>query len=141
MENMVTPNMDASSGNSPARLETILITGNMGYVGPGVIDALRRSNPQARIIGLDTGYFAHCLTQAPALPETRLDRQMFMDLRQVGPEVFQGVDGVVHLAGISNDPMGNRFSEPTTAINDSASVALARMAKNAGVRSFVFASS
>ncbi|THB65942.1 MAG: NAD-dependent epimerase/dehydratase family protein, partial [Desulfovibrio sp.] len=74
-------------------------------------------------------------------PETRLDRQVFMDLRQVGPEVFQGVDAVVHLAGISNDPMGNRFSEPTTAINDTASVALAQMAKNAGVRSFVFASS
>lgn len=119
----------------------ILITGNMGYVGPSVIRRLRESRPDATLVGFDNGYFAHCLTNAEFLPEARLDLQYFADVRKVRPEILKGVDAIVHLAAISNDPMGKTFEEVTYAINHRASVELAKQAKAAGVRSFVFASS
>ena len=50
----------------------ILVAGNTGYVGPVVVKALRKSHPDAEIVGLDSGFFAHCLTNAPALPERRI---------------------------------------------------------------------
>ena len=119
----------------------ILITGNTGYIGPSVLQRLRQSYPQATLIGLDKGYFAHCLTNAEILPECRADVQYFADVRTLGPEVLQGVDAIVHLAAISNDPMGKTFEEVTYDINFRASVELATRAKAAGVKCFVFASS
>ncbi len=119
----------------------ILITGNMGYVGPAVVRQLRASHPEARQIGLDTGYFSHCLTNAETLPECRVDQQWFEDVRRLPEQVLSGVDGIVHLAAISNDPMGKAYEDVTMEINHRASVALAQKAKQAGVRSFVFASS
>jgi nucleoside-diphosphate-sugar epimerase len=119
----------------------ILITGNMGYIGPCVADELRRSHSDTTLIGYDTGYFAHCLTGAPALPETRIDQQYFGDMRDLSADVLRGVDAVVHLAAISNDPMGNTYEQVTHDINTESSVRLAKLAKAAGVRRFVFASS
>lgn len=119
----------------------ILITGNTGYIGPSVLQRLRQSRPGATLVGLDKGYFAHCLTNADILPECRADVQHFADVRRLPPEVLQGVDAVVHLAAISNDPMGKTFEDVTYDINFRASVDLARQAKAAGVRSFAFASS
>lgn len=119
----------------------ILITGNTGYVGPSVLQLLRQTYPQATLVGLDKGYFAHCLTNADILPECRADVQYFMDVRRMRTEVLQGVDAIVHLAAISNDPMGKTFEEVTFDINFRASVELASQAKLAGVKSFVFASS
>lgn len=119
----------------------ILITGNMGYVGPAVVRQLRASYPEAELIGFDAGFFAHCLTAAPRLPETLLSRQIFGDVRDIGVDLLSGVDAVVHLAAISNDPMGNSFAHVTRAINQDASLGLAKAAAEAGVRSFVFASS
>ncbi len=119
----------------------ILITGNMGYVGPVLLERLRRSTPGAVLIGIDTGYFAHCLTGVTVFPENRLDVQHFADLRKLPQGLFAGVDAVVHLAAISNDPMGDRFKEVTHDINFQASIELARQAKAAGVSRFVFASS
>ena len=119
----------------------ILITGNMGYVGPRVGARLRESFPQATLVGLDTGYFAHCLTGAETLPETCLDQQYFMDVRRISPETLRGVDALVHLAAISNDPMGNTYERVTEEINFESSARLARLAREAGVRRFVFASS
>jgi nucleoside-diphosphate-sugar epimerase len=119
----------------------ILITGNMGYIGPRVGARLRGSFPQATLVGLDTGYFAHCLTGAEILPETRLDQQIFADVRSVSPEMLRGVEAVVHLAAISNDPMGNTYERVTEEINFEASARLAQLAREAGVSRFVFASS
>ncbi len=119
----------------------ILITGNMGYIGPSVVDQLRLSYPQAKLVGLDTGYFAHCLTGADMLPERRIDTQYFCDVRKVPPEMLQDVFAIVHLAGISNDPMGNTYEKVTTDINYESSVKLAKFAKDVGARKFVFASS
>jgi nucleoside-diphosphate-sugar epimerase len=119
----------------------ILITGNMGYIGPVVVNHLRTVYPHATLIGYDMGYFASCLTNAPVLPESKLNAQLFGDIRTIKPEVLHGIDAIVHLAAISNDPMGNRFEEVTLDINFISSVRLARLAKQAGVQSFVFASS
>jgi nucleoside-diphosphate-sugar epimerase len=113
----------------------------MGYIGPCVADQLRRAYPDAVLIGYDMGYFAHCLTGAEVLPETRMDRQYFGDMRAFDPAVLEGVDAVVHLAAISNDPMGNNFEKVTRDINDESSARLAGFAKKAGVSRFVFASS
>lgn len=119
----------------------ILVTGNMGYVGPLVLRRLRESYPGITLVGYDMGYFAHCLTGAQRLPESRADAQYFGDIRQVPEEILRGVDGVVHLCAISNDPMGALFEDVTLAINHRASVDLAQKAKRAGVKRFVFASS
>ena len=119
----------------------ILVTGNMGYVGPLVLRRLRESHPGATLIGYDMGYFAHCLTDVTRLPESRADLQYFGDIRQVPEGVLQGVDAVVHLCAISNDPMGALFEDVTMTINHRASIDLAQKAKRAGVRKFVFASS
>jgi nucleoside-diphosphate-sugar epimerase len=119
----------------------ILITGNMGYVGPGVVSHLRQAFPEAELIGYDIGFFAHCLTGVERLPESRLNRQLFGDVRSLPSNILAGVDAVVHLAAISNDPMGKAYEDVTMEINHRAGIALARRAKAAGVRSFVFASS
>jgi nucleoside-diphosphate-sugar epimerase len=119
----------------------ILITGNMGYIGPCVVDQLQQAYPDASLIGYDMGYFAHCLTGAAALPETRIDQQYFGDMRTMDHAVLGGVDAVVHLAAISNDPMGNTFEKVTQDINYESSARLARLAREAGVKRFVFASS
>jgi nucleoside-diphosphate-sugar epimerase len=119
----------------------ILITGNMGYVGPSVINQLRTTYPEAGLVGFDIGYFGNCITNREILPECRVDLQYFGDMRDFPNEALNGVDAIVHLAGISNDPIGNRFEEVTLDINYRASVTLAGKAKEAGVNSFVFASS
>ncbi len=119
----------------------ILIAGNMGYVGPSVTNQLRKTFPEAEIIGFDIGYFAHCLTDASFLPEIKLDRQYFGDVRKFPARLLEGVDAVVDLAAISNDPMGNKYEEITLEVNYRSAVRLAEMARDAGVRSFVYASS
>ena len=119
----------------------ILITGNMGYVGPVLVRHLRRQFPQARIIGVDSGFFAQCLTNAVTLPEALLDEQHFCDVRDFSGDLLRDVDAVVQLAAISNDPMGKRFERVTEEINFKASVRVAEMAREYGVRNYVFASS
>ena len=119
----------------------VLITGNLGYLGPVVVRHLRSEWPEAKLLGFDLGYFAHCLTGTRALPEIHLDEQHFGDVRNFPDALLRGVDAVVHLAAVSNDPMGNSFERVTDDINHLASLELARKAKAAGVRSLVFASS
>jgi nucleoside-diphosphate-sugar epimerase len=119
----------------------IVITGNMGYVGPLVTQRLRKTFPEATLIGVDTGFFGHCLTGARALPESVVDAQVFADVRDVGSEVLDGADALVLLAAISNDPMGKAYEQITAEVNRDACVRLAAAAKEKGVRSVVFASS
>lgn len=119
----------------------ILITGNMGYVGPGVVTHLRTVFPDAFLAGFDMGYFAACLTNALVLPESKLNQQYFGDVRDIAVDVLKGVDVVIHLAAISNDPMGTRYENITLDVNYKSSIRLAKLAKEAGVKRFVFASS
>lgn len=119
----------------------IIIAGNLGYVGPSVTNQLRRSFPDAQLIGFDIGYFTHCLFNADFVPEVKLDMQVFGDIRKFPDKLLEDVDAVVDLAAISNDPMGNKFEEVTLDVNYRAAVELAKKAKKAGVKIFVYASS
>ena len=119
----------------------ILITGNMGYIGPTVVKRLRASYPTATLIGLDMGYFATCLTASRYLPECRVDMQIFGDVRSVDKDLLSGIDAVVYLAAISNDPMGASFEAVTLDVNQRAAITLAEQVRMAGAKSFVFASS
>jgi UDP-glucose 4-epimerase len=119
----------------------ILITGNMGYVGPEVVKYLRARHPDATLHGFDNAYFAHCLTGSPVLPERHLDEQFYGDVRDASSLDLTRYDAVVQLAAISNDPMGDRFEAVTLDINQNTTVSLARAAAAAGVKNFVFASS
>lgn len=119
----------------------IVITGNMGYVGPVLTRYLKANFPSYQLIGIDSAYFAHNLTNARILPEAQIDQQHFTDVRDLPAETFLGVDAVVHLAAISNDPMGSKFELATEDINKSASLRVIDAAKTAGVKNFVFASS
>jgi nucleoside-diphosphate-sugar epimerase len=123
------------------RTMRLLITGNMGYVGPVVAAHLRRRFPDAELVGYDSGLFGTCLTAAGRAPETTLTAQYYGDVRDLPAGLLRGVDAVVHLAAVSNDPIGNRFEAVTDAINRAASLRTAELAAAAGVRSFVFASS
>ena len=127
-----------SAATWPAK---ILVTGNMGYVGPAVVGRLRESYPDAFLAGLDAGYFAHCLTGCSAVPERDLDCQYFGDVRAIPPWLLEGTDAVVHLAAISNDPIGNAYDDITLEINHEATIRLASEARAAGARAFVFAGS
>jgi nucleoside-diphosphate-sugar epimerase len=118
----------------------ILITGNMGYVGPAVAKYLRAQRPDAILHGFDNAYFAHCLTGAPTLPERHLNEQFYGDVRNVTLDL-SGYDAIVQLAAISNDPMGNQFEAVTLDINQNTTVSIAKAAAAAGVKNFVFASS
>ena len=122
-------------------LKKILVNGNMGYIGPVLIQHLKRVFPGVTIIGFDTGFFAGCLVDSNVFPETIVDLQYFGDVRNMPESVFEGVDAVIQLAAVSNDPMGNQFEQPTREINELAAVKIAGVAKKNGVKNFVFASS
>jgi nucleoside-diphosphate-sugar epimerase len=119
----------------------ILITGNQGYIGPVLAAHMRQVWPDAHLIGYDTGYFALSTTNAQVWPERVYDEQICGDVRDLPASLLDGVDGVVQLAAISNDPMGASFAEVTDQVNRGSAVRTARLAADAGVRHFVFASS
>ena len=119
----------------------ILITGNLGYVGPNVIKCLKADYPNAEVLGFDIGYFIENNTHKGRSPESLLTAQYFGDVRNFPEHLLEGVDAVIHLAAISNDPMSNQFEQVTYDINHKASVDIANKAKKHGVRSFAFASS
>jgi nucleoside-diphosphate-sugar epimerase len=119
----------------------ILITGNLGYVGSSVARYLRAAIPDAELIGCDAAYFAHCLTDVDECPDIAINTQHFSDIRDIPAALLSGLDAVVHLAAVSNDPMGRRFETVTEEINTKASLRLAELASAARVRAFVFASS
>lgn len=119
----------------------IVVTGIMGYVGSVLAGHLRRRFPTADLVGYDSGLFAPYLTGASSRPEDMLTDLILADVREITPDVFAGTDAVVHLAAVSNDPMGSRFETVTDEINHRASVRCAMMARDAGVSNFVFASS
>lgn len=119
----------------------VLITGNMGYIGPVLTKHLKTVFPTIKIIGFDSGYFAPCTTGVDYLPEVGIDTQVFGDVRAFPKELLRGVDAVVNLAAISNDPMGKKYEQVTMDVNCYAAIEIAKMAKDQGVKNFVFASS
>lgn len=121
--------------------DRILIIGNLGYIGPVATRYFKTNYPNIAIYGYDVGYFLQCYTTHSLSGETYLDRQYFGDVRNFDEQIFNGIDSVIYLAAISNDPMGNVFENPTLDINYHAAINIAKKAKGRGVKSFVFASS
>jgi nucleoside-diphosphate-sugar epimerase len=119
----------------------ILITGNLGYVGSELVKTLRRNNPHDQLLGFDIGYFAKHLTSRDIAPEVYIDHQFYGDVRQFPEKLLEGVDAVVQLAAISNDPIGNKFEKVTLEVNHEAVIDIAKKAKKMGVKKMVFASS
>jgi nucleoside-diphosphate-sugar epimerase len=112
----------------------VLLTGHTGYIGSVMAAMLGDAGHDVR--GWDSGFFAPCtLGEAPA------DDGFPRDVRDVAAEDLTGLDAVIHLAALSNDPLGNLNPDLTLEINHRASVRLARAAKAAGVKRFLFASS
>lgn len=119
----------------------ILINGNMGYIGPVVARHLRRTHPNSVLVGCDTGYFAGCQLEHFGCADRAIDVQYLADVREPSDSTYAGVDSVIQLAAISNDPMGNAFEHVTGDVNTKAVIAAAKVAKRNGAISFVFASS
>lgn len=121
-----------------------LITGNLGYIGPILCDFIKRNDKDAFIIGYDTGYFLNCAI-SPKLPKNKpnLDLQVYGDVRDKSKIdcYLEGVDHVIQLAAISNDPMGNEFEKATIDINQLSSLNLAKKCIELEIKSFTFASS
>jgi nucleoside-diphosphate-sugar epimerase len=113
----------------------ILLTGHKGYIGAVAAPMLTAAGYY--VVGLDTDLYSRCdFGDGPEpIPEIR------RDLRAIEPTDLEGFDAVVHLAALSNDPLGNLNRQLTYDINHIASADLARCAKSAGVSRFVFASS
>lgn len=113
----------------------ILITGHRGYIGAIAASVLSSAGHQ--VVGLDTDLFKGCEfgDSAREIPEIKAD------IRDLSRADMVGFDAVVHLAALSNDPLGNLDAALTYDINHKASVRLAELAKLAGVRRFVFSSS
>lgn len=113
----------------------VLVTGHRGYVGVRLVPLFRAEGHE--VAGLDSGLFDGCTFGAG---EDELDSAV-RDVRDVSVEDLAGFDAIVHLAGISNDPLGDLDPECTSAINHLGTVHLAKQAKEAGVSRFVFSSS
>ncbi len=113
----------------------VLITGHLGYIGVLLTPMVRAAGHQ--VVGLDSDLYADSVFGELGEPVETIRK----DVRDVDPADLEGFDAVLHLAGLSNDPLGDLDPELTLAINHRASVKLARLAKQAGVRRFVFSSS
>jgi nucleoside-diphosphate-sugar epimerase len=113
----------------------VLVTGSDGYIGRVLVPWLAAAGHD--VVGLDSGLFAGCSFG----PEPEPDSTIAMDVRDVRADDLRGFDAVLHLAAISNDPLGNLNPRCTYDINHLASARLARLSKQAGVTRFLFSSS
>ncbi|MFH9424061.1 NAD-dependent epimerase/dehydratase family protein [Streptomyces sp. NPDC017529] len=113
----------------------VLLTGHQGYLGTVMAPLLTAAGHE--VTGLDSGLFASCVLGPQDTPDVP---GLAMDLRDVTTATLGGFDAVVHLAALSNDPLGSLAPEITYDINHHAAVRLARCAKDAGVRRFAYAS-
>ncbi len=113
----------------------ILLTGHKGYIGAVAAPMLQAAGHD--VVGIDSDLYAGCDLgeRAPEIPEVR------KDLRDLSKTDLEGFEAVVHLAALSNDPLGDLDRDLTYGINYHASVRLAELAKAAGVKRFVFSSS
>ena len=113
----------------------VLVSGHKGYIGTVMVPMLLGAGHD--VVGLDTDLFERC-TFVPGIHDIA---EMRVDVRDVEVRQLKGFDAVIHLAALSNDPLGDLNPAITYEINHAASVRLARLAKEAGVRRFIYSSS
>jgi nucleoside-diphosphate-sugar epimerase len=112
-----------------------MVTGNLGYIGTAMTPLMQAAGME--VTGLDSDLYRRCNFGGEPLPVPTIIK----DIRDVEVDDLIGFDAVCHLAGLSNDPLGNLDPVLTYAINFRASVRLAEIAKEAGVKRFIFSSS
>ena len=117
----------------------ILITGTEGYIGSRMGSIFIERGHE--VLGLDTGFYRNGCLYVDPIGMPTAPRTTFKDLRTVTPRDFEGFDAIVHLAELSNDPLGQNQPEVTFKINHEGSVRIATAAKQAGVKRVVYASS
>jgi nucleoside-diphosphate-sugar epimerase len=113
----------------------VLVTGSQGYIGSVLVPMLLEKGHD--ITGLDTDLYERCTFTGTA-PDVPIIKK---DVREVQKHDVEGYDAIIHLAGLSNDPLGDYQPELTEDINEKASIKLAKLAKEARVKRFLFASS
>ena len=113
----------------------VLVTGHQGYIGSILVPQLLEAGHE--VVGLDSGLFEACLY----FPEQASVPFIAKDIRDVESADLEGFDAVLHLAGLSNDPLGDLNPDLTLEINHRATVRLAEISKRVGVKRFVFSSS
>jgi nucleoside-diphosphate-sugar epimerase len=113
----------------------ILLTGDKGYIGSILAPRLLAAGHQVR--GFDIGFFDDCLLW----PTNDNYPQIAKDIRDIERADVEGVDAIVHLAGLSNDPLGDLSSKLTEEINLGGTLRLAEISKHLGIKRFVYASS
>uniref|UniRef100_UPI0012D4B03E NAD-dependent epimerase/dehydratase family protein n=1 Tax=Catellatospora paridis TaxID=1617086 RepID=UPI0012D4B03E len=113
----------------------VLVTGHEGYIGSVLTPMLQAAGHE--VVGVDTGLYADCLIGPPPAPVESLR----VDLRDVTVDDCSGVDAVIHLAALCNDPLGNLNPDLTYNVNLHATLRLAEAAKAAGATRFLFSSS
>lgn len=113
----------------------VLITGHLGFIGAVMVPLVQQAGHD--VTGLDCGLYDECDFGAPVVPI----REIRADIRDVGADLIRGFDAVIHLAALSNDPLGDVDAQLTYDINHLATVRLASLARDAGVSRFLFSSS
>lgn len=116
----------------------ILVTGNLGYIGTMMTRALKKASYE--VIGLDTNFFRKS-DFFPIESESKPDKQLIKDIRDIDAKDLEGVDAVIHLAALSNDPLGEMSPSITEKINTHATLKLATLCKALKIKRFLFASS
>ena len=115
----------------------VLVTGHLGYIGTVMVPKLIEAGHE--VVGLDSDLYTNCtFAEGGMITEVPHIRK---DVRDADKRDLNGFDAVIHLAALSNDPLGNLRPDTTYSINHSASVHLARLAEAAGVKRFLLASS
>lgn len=117
----------------------VLVTGTEGYIGARLAPWLTARGHE--VIGLDAGFYRDGTLYLDPIGQPQSPRTIYKDLRTVTPADFEGIDAVVHLAELSNDPLGQNRPEITFNINHLGSVRIAQAARQAGVKRLVYASS
>ena len=113
----------------------ILVTGHLGYIGTKLVPMLITEGHS--VVGLDCNYYERCTFGEGLLEVPHIKK----DIRDVDPKDLYGFDAIIHLAALSNDPLGNLNPELTYEINYTASIRLAQLAKQVGIPRFLFSSS
>ncbi len=113
----------------------VLVTGHKGYIGTVLTPMLLERGYE--VLGLDSDLFEECTFGSPPVEVPEICK----DIRDVEITDLDGVDAIMHLAGLSNDPLGDLDPQLTHEINYLASVRLAMLAKQAGIQRFIFSSS
>ena len=113
----------------------VFVTGHQGFIGTHLVDVLKQEGHT--VVGCDLGLYAGCNWE----PMVKADKELVKDVRKIEANDLDGCDCVMHLAAISNDPMGALNAEITFDVNRDASIRLAQIARKAGIPRYLFAGS